>query len=336
MKEQYNRFKTERATYIRLHAAASGLLCLLTALGFAGFHLQGIVFEQASLLSINVVLGAPLFALSFVYTLIRFDRTLASLLGSSAIMLLSAPVLCMLTYVFTGFSSSMPLADALFAEADRRLGFDWPAMIAFLNARPLLARLAYEVYGSIVLQAGLCLVVLVATGQHARLTLVLIAFMIGGAVTSVVAGLLPAHGAYAFHGLTPADHSAFPVSVDAGQAAIVDSLRQWRFPLFGTGTAEGIISFPSFHATLAVLFAWGLAATRWLRWPMLALNLAMLAATPAQGAHYLVDVIAGVAVGVFAVAMALRVRRAIEPAGANMPVPAVPVYATSLSGGASA
>jgi hypothetical protein len=49
---------------------------------------------------------------------------------------------------------------------------------------------------------------------------------------------------------------------------------------------EGLITFPSFHTTNAILFAWALWPIRYVRIGGLALNLLMIASTPTTESHY--------------------------------------------------
>ena len=94
--------------------------------------------------------------------------------------------------------------------------------------------------------------------------------------------------------------------------------------LLGLG---GIVTFPSFHAASAVLFGWALWAVRWLRPLALLINGAMLAATPLNGGHYFIDLIAGVAIAVLAIVAARRVGQIIARRqsgfGLAAPVPAM-------------
>ncbi|MGY3080923.1 membrane-associated phospholipid phosphatase [Bradyrhizobium sp. LM6.10] len=60
--------------------------------------------------------------------------------------------------------------------------------------------------------------------------------------------------------------------------------------------AEGIISFPSLHAALGLLFPLALWPVRYFGWIAALLNVAMIAATPVDGSHYFCDVAAGLAV----------------------------------------
>ena len=72
--------------------------------------------------------------------------------------------------------------------------------------------------------------------------------------------------------------------------------------LISPANVKGLIGFPSFHAVLAVLPLWSVRRLRAVRLPLALFNLLMLAATPIQGGHHLVDVLGGIAVAVFAMA----------------------------------
>jgi membrane-associated phospholipid phosphatase len=62
----------------------------------------------------------------------------------------------------------------------------------------------------------------------------------------------------------------------------------------------GIISFPSLHASAALLAIYLVRGLK-LIYPVTVLNLLMLAGTPVFGGHFFVDVLAGV--GIFCVAV---------------------------------
>ena len=56
---------------------------------------------------------------------------------------------------------------------------------------------------------------------------------------------------------------------------------------------EGMVSMPSFHTTLAILFIYALRHMRYLLLFSIPLNVTMILSTPTQGGHYLADVFAG-------------------------------------------
>ena len=56
-----------------------------------------------------------------------------------------------------------------------------------------------------------------------------------------------------------------------------------------------MITFPSLHAALALVFILAFAPVPLLRWIGAAVNILMIAATPVDGGHYVIDVLAGLA-----------------------------------------
>jgi hypothetical protein len=63
---------------------------------------------------------------------------------------------------------------------------------------------------------------------------------------------------------------------------------------------------------------------RWLRPVVVVVNGAMLAATPINGGHYFVDVIAGIAIAVAAIAAARQIGHRLVRAGGELPAVAMP------------
>jgi membrane-associated phospholipid phosphatase len=92
-------------------------------------------------------------------------------------------------------------------------------------------------------------------------------------------------------------------------AAIGNLLRQRGMVALG-GIMELVAAF-----MLVSMLAWGFLPLRWLRMPMVLLNVAMIVSAIVIGGHYLVDVIAGIAVAGAGIAAAGRLpafRRHVE------------------------
>ncbi len=82
---------------------------------------------------------------------------------------------------------------------------------------------------------------------------------------------------------------------------------------------QGVVTFPSYHTVLAILFAYAHRG-RWSFPIFLLINCLMIASIPSEGGHYLSDVLAGAGLAVVAIAAArLILRRNIR-----VPVPVVP------------
>jgi membrane-associated phospholipid phosphatase len=64
---------------------------------------------------------------------------------------------------------------------------------------------------------------------------------------------------------------------------------------------QGLVSMPSFHTALAVLFTYWLRKLRPLFYIAIPLNVIMILSTPTEGGHYLADVIAGLFLSVLTI-----------------------------------
>ncbi len=127
----------------------------------------------------------------------------------------------------------------------------------------------------------------------------------------------PALGGYAYFGIGREIVPYVPDLSAWRYPEVLQGVRDGRIDELGMKTLEGIVAMPSFHASAALILGWGFWSSRLLRWPFLLLNLAMLVSSVPIGGHYIVDVLAGAAVGWFAIllvrAHAARVTRAGVP-----------------------
>ena len=78
-------------------------------------------------------------------------------------------------------------------------------------------------------------------------------------------------------------------------------LRAGNPSAFDLSRLQGLISFPSYHTVLAVLLTHAHRRSKLLI-PIAAINGVMLLSIPLFGGHYLVDMIAGAAVALLAIA----------------------------------
>jgi membrane-associated phospholipid phosphatase len=72
---------------------------------------------------------------------------------------------------------------------------------------------------------------------------------------------------------------------------------------FALGQLRGIVTFPSYHTVLAILFTYAHRSRR--SFPVfLIINCLMLVSIPSEGGHYLSDVLAGAGLAVVAIVAA--------------------------------
>jgi membrane-associated phospholipid phosphatase len=192
-------------------------------------------------------------------------------------------------------ASGLPYRDAELLAADRWLGFDPHDYLNFIYARPWLAMLCPVVYLSMVYQPVIVFIVLTLTRRISRLHDFAVALVVSLVITIAIFALFPALGWYGYLGIDPAAYAGLPLFWNF--VPHLDAVRNGTLHAIPLGDLRGIISFPSYHTAAALLAVWAVWPVRFVRWPMLVLNVLMVASAPVEGAHYLVDVMGGLVVG---------------------------------------
>lgn len=238
--------------------------------------------------------GIALSTAAYYYRRQRGEIRLADALDTVGQMLAFMAVAALFSYLMA--TLSYPLQDAAFYALDRSLGLDWLAFLKAVDARPLLGTLLSASYASFIPQVLVLLIGLAFSGQGMVGRTTILAMMISGVVTIVISGFLPAMAMFVHLGLTPADFPNLQPGAAFVHVADMEALRSGAPVLVDLAKAEGIITFPSYHAALALLLLLGGWQNAWLRWPFFVVNVTMIVATPIDGGHYFVDVIAGLAI----------------------------------------
>lgn len=239
--------------------------------------------------------------ISVVYGYIRRDGAIWLLSQVAAQLMLSTPVLGALSYLAA--RTALPLTDSRLIALDRLLFFDWRDYIAWVNTHPWLADLLTLSYTSAGPQMLIILMVLFCYKQTLHIQRFTVLFIIGSLVTIVLANLMPATAGYIHYdidiGLYPNLHPA----AERAHEAVLFGMRDHSMTIF-TFPVKGIVTFPSFHSTVAVLLIYASWPVRWMRIPSVPLNALVLMSTPVDGGHYLVDVIGGIAIAMIAIGIA--------------------------------
>lgn len=268
----------------------------------------------------SVAVAAALSLLGGFYTKFRPDPIIAALCESAAFLVCVTGTLGVASY--RGQTLAMPLQDASFDVFDRAIGFDFHRHLAFLSAHATFARALEAAYYTSAPQMFGAVLLLGFTRRFGRLRVFLLLFAATAVVTIVVGSLAPALGNLAYYEIP---ESLLPPLREpkAGLVHVehVLALRDGSMRVLPFDDIRGLICFPSFHTVLAILSTWAVMGMRFVFPPILALNIALIAATPSNGGHYVADIFAGAAVALCALLL-LGVRfRAPLPATAIAPQP---------------
>ncbi|MBY0380928.1 MAG: phosphatase PAP2 family protein [Xanthobacteraceae bacterium] len=264
----------------------------LTSVAFGRFQAQWMTFITP------MVSAAAMLALGWFYRAIRPDARLSCALMGTGYVVAFAALGAPLSYIAA--SAGLPLQDATLSGLDRALGLDWLTYVDFVSHHPWLRNILLLAYLSFFVQTITTVLVLSFCNRLRRLSVFVGAFMVTSLLTIALSSIIPAEGPWLFLGIkaTAANNYDLPLSATSWPA--FNGLRDGTFRILTGLHSEGIITFPSLHAALGILFAAAFWQIPVLRWVALGLNITLIVATPIQGSHYFIDVLAGIVIAAIA------------------------------------
>ncbi|VWC74756.1 phosphatase PAP2 family protein [Burkholderia lata] len=191
-----------------------------------------------------------------------------------------------------------PSIEAGLVRFDALLGFHWPDLYRWVRAHAeLQSVLAFAYHGSIVQLIAVPFMLSTAR-RHDDLAEFMALFAFALLVVVAVSTPFPAQSAFVHFGIADAN--------TASTVSHYDLLRSGQLRRFSLSESQGLVSLPSFHVMLALLFVYAVRHFRYVFPASVVLNVAMIVSTPTQGGHYLADVIAGIAFGVLSIVVVRR------------------------------
>lgn len=196
---------------------------------------------------------------------------------------------------YVAMKQSGALTDGFLDRADRMMGFSWPAIRAVVDQQPIFLSIltyAYRFCGPmpVIIVALLC-----TTGRAAHCYKFIRIFSAALVVTIGVALFFPAVAAFAFYEYSPVPGNA------VHYGAIIAGLRDGSLTAIDIRDLGGILTFPSFHATMAILFAWALWPIRRARGVAVIVNSLMWFSAVPIGGHYVIDILGGSVIAILAI-----------------------------------
>jgi hypothetical protein len=235
----------------------------------------------------------------------------AMLMGASFLCLFSAAA-SVLNYFFLTLHG--PRIDDILVAADRALGFDWYRTMVAMARYPFLNDVLFRVYNMVLPEIALVMVALAWTGQVEKVYRYCLALGAGALIAIAVWALMPSLGAKSLYTLPPEVTSRLTLSVtcDYGKELVALLLNGPGY--ISPSDLRGLIAFPSYHGVLALIMAWYGWHLRLLRWPLFLLNAVVIACSPIQGGHHMVDLLGSFPVAALAIFLATRAVASAKPA----------------------
>lgn len=238
--------------------------------------------------------------------------------GATAFLQMTLFTLLGVVLAYALAARSGALWDDFLMAADRAIGFDWPVVLRLLDTVPAAVWVLGLAYHGLTVQMIVVIVALSGLSKFDTLRTMVCAAILSGFVTILISGLMPAMGNL----FDPSHYRHLWPSVAWLEQGLISSLRDGSHRRLDLTSLMGIVSFPSFHATLAAIFIWAFRAIPRLAVPGMAWAILTILATPVFGGHYGADVIMGLVLAPPAIIAAnhlTRRRPSSHPIGSALP-----------------
>lgn len=189
-----------------------------------------------------------------------------------------------LVMCFAAAMHGAPLIDETLARADHTLGFDWVTSNGWVEAHPTLVAVLRLSYISMTPQMVVVCGILAWLKKNTQMWELFWLALIILTLCLIASINIPAAGPFAYYNI----HS------DRHYVTVFRAFHDGTAHVLTGKMVAGIISFPSFHAAMGVLYIYAARGIKLFFPTMLVLNLIMIASTLYIGGHYLVDTLAGV------------------------------------------
>lgn len=216
----------------------------------------------------------------------RSTAVVSDLLLSILQFMVAVNVLAPITYLAA--APGYPLADGALTKFDAMLfGFNWYVESNWVAGHPTFDWILQHAYRSVYYQGAFIFVLGSITRPGDRNGEIIWQFCIGIVLTSAVFVFTPALGHVAHIG--------------TGWMEMLTTIRSGEWTTLDFSHLKGIVSFPSFHTTIAILLVYAVRRHPWALAALVPLNALVIVATLSVGGHYLADLPAGAAVAVVSI-----------------------------------
>ncbi|WP_321882087.1 phosphatase PAP2 family protein [Paraburkholderia bannensis] len=275
----------------------AGLIAFdVAAVKLSGFNI--VMAEQWKLIAINLEYVGFLCAISQVkryaalWKAIRLRRWIVALLGIAFMQVFLA---ASMTLQSLAVAFNAPLVDNALINFDQSIGFHWDHLAAWYERHHDIRTISEYLYLFWGPQIIFTLVILSITNRNLDLAEFIFLFSLVTITSIAISAFFPASNPY-FHYRIADPYGTTPWSQ-------FYPLRDGTLRSVDLSFNQGLISFPSLHAAGAVLFVYAIRHIKAIFFVSVVVNILMTLAALHDGAHYLVDILAGIALSASAIGL---------------------------------
>jgi len=230
-------------------------------------------------------------AINLFYVTVRSNPLIAVFAASIAQLIASMAGGVVLSYLAT--TTKFPLIDRYLAAADSAMGLDWLWLFTWVREHQEISRVLGLSYTTGLYQMLILMMLLPALGRLERLREFVWLFVLATLITIPLSTVMPAAGAWAYYGVSHLTSNYYLPDFYA--------LRSGEMHEIAMTKITGIVQFPSFHTSVALILIYVTRGIRYLFPISCLLNIVMIASAPVYGGHHFTDIFAGLAVAPLAI-----------------------------------
>ncbi len=242
--------------------------------------------------------------LSFLYIFYRKIRPdpIIITLSQSATLLLAYGLL-MLGLSYLGATTNRPFVDSTLDLVDRFFGIYSPSLVFWFNNHWGWETVFWFIYNTYVFQFLFIIFYFSFRRETIPLQRFLMQFMIVTPLSILVGTFYPAAGPYAWYGYTPSEELS----------SALQHLLQLRQQVVDITTVDGILTLPSFHSVMALVFTYTFRNERKIIFiPIAVLNVLMIFSCIPIGGHYFADLLAAIPLFLLTVGIESSIFRGVK------------------------
>jgi membrane-associated phospholipid phosphatase len=208
--------------------------------------------------------------------------TMARIFHAVAYLFMFSLAIAVLTYLTV--MMKRPLIDGLLVMVDSFFLFDWLAVFNWISRQQHLSNLLFTAYNSMAIEGSLVVFFTAIFAPRGHLDEFAFLYAMSLIIVVMVASFFPAEGAFFHYG-----------KLNAPGAIGVSDFRLLRAGLVShidIRHLQGLVSMPSFHACMAIMFSYALRSNLVLFSLSLLFNGLVLVSAIYCGGHYLSDLLA--------------------------------------------
>lgn len=239
-----------------------------------------LIYYNKESLHFSAFLSSFFFLLYIFYVKFRSVPEITILLQSLFVLQFYVPL--MVTFSYLACTANQPFFDSTLVYIDSSLNVNSASIVLWLRQYDIWHDIFSFIYQSYYFEWITLVLYFTYRGKWLHLQRFLTQFMIAAPLAIFISIFTPAQGSFVWYHYTPSLYCA----------SALQHVLELRHQILDISTVDGVVTFPSFHTIMALIYAYNFRFERKIIFiPVLILNLLIIFSCLPIGQHYLADIL---------------------------------------------